>query len=99
MDTTRYGVPTRATIESLERRHDCVIEYGDHVIMAGHYYMGGYGQPNYYAAIFDYLEDGVEHDCESDMELAWLTDIEFEDKGHALKWAISKIDREEADNE
>ena len=94
MGTTRYGVPTRATIESLERRWNCVIKYDDYVIMAGHYYWGGAGKPNYFAAIYSYLEDGVEHDCESDMELSRLTEIVFEDTGHAIKWAIETIDED-----
>lgn len=92
MGTTRYGLPTRATIESLERRWNCVIEYGDFVIIAGSYYLGGTGKPARFAAIYQYIFDEAEHDEESDMEPAWITDVEFPDDGHAIKWAINKID-------
>lgn len=92
MDTTRYGLPTRTTIESLERRWGCVVEYGDFVIVAGTYYIGGAGKPSLFAAIYQYLEDDVEHDEESDMEPVLITDIQYSDAGHAIKGAIEKID-------
>ena len=95
MIATRYGVRTRETQESLEMNRYCVcaIEYGEHLIAAIA------GQPNYHAVVYTYLDDEIQHDCESDMELTWITEVEFTDAGHAIKWAISKIDREEAENE
>ena len=90
-DIAKYGVRARETQESLEMNRYCIcaIEYGEHLIAAIA------GQPGYYAAIYDYLEDGIQHDCESDMELGGISGFTFEDAGHAIKWAIQKIDTEE----
>lgn len=91
MDTTRYGLPTRTSPESLERRWETVIPYGpDEVIVAGSYWMG-YGAPGHYAAIYTYLEDQSSHGPEDDMEVTQVSGIEFEDIGHAVEWAINQI--------
>lgn len=90
MDTTRYGVQTRSTEESLGCRWEHVIKYGENVILAGHYWNGP-GCPDYFAAVYTYLDD-EKQDADDDMELEWLSGLQYEDPGHAIKAAIEYIE-------
>ena len=42
-----------------------------------------------FGAVYEYLEDG-RHDCESAIELYATSEVEFEDDGHAIAWAIQQ---------
>ena len=91
MDTTRYGLPTRTSPESLGCRWSCVVPYGpDDVIVAGEYWMG-HGCPGHFAAIYTYLDYSDHHEPDDDMEVTLISGVEFEDHGHAIEWAINKI--------
>lgn len=91
MDTTRYGLPTRTSPESIRMRWDHVIPYvPEEVIVAGEYWMG-YGRPGYYAAIYTYLDEKDSHEPDDDMEVTQISGVEFDDIGHAIEWAINQV--------
>ena len=94
MDTTRYGLPTKTTIENLEGRYNHVIPYGENeVIVAGEFWQG-YGRPGFYAAIYTYLEESDIHEPDDLMEITYsISGIEFDDAGHAIEWGIEQIKR------
>ena len=82
----KYRLPNPTTPEDLGCRWDKILNFGDKVILAGYYY-NGKGQPAYFGAVYEYLEDG-DHDCESTIGLAEVSEVEFEDDGHAMAWAM-----------
>ena len=84
----KYRLPNPTTPEDLETRWSKVLEFGDTVIMAGDFY-NGKNQPCYFAAVYEYLEDG-DHDCESTIGLKAVSEVEFYDAGHAIKWAMEQ---------
>ena len=90
--TKTYRLPNPATPEDLEMRYSCqdgkVLSFGGTVLVAG-YYWNGPGQPSYFAAVYEYLEDD-EHDCESLIGLRAVSEVEFEDDGHAIAWAMQQ---------
>lgn len=81
-----YRLPNPTTPEDLEMRFSKTLNFGETVLMAGYYYNGP-GEPSYFAAVYEYLEDG-DHDCESTIGLKEVSEVEFEDDGHAIAWAI-----------
>ena len=91
MNTTRYRVPTRTTEEILETSWHHTVKYGEYVIIAGHYWWVGAEGSNWYAGIFQYIDDNKKN-VDDDMELVELTEIEFEDPGHAYRWAFETIE-------
>lgn len=80
-----YRLPNPTTPEDLETRWSKVLNFGDKVIMAGYYYQNR--KPCYFGAVYEYLEDG-KHDCESAIGLCAASEVEFEDDGHAIAWAM-----------
>jgi len=88
----KYRLPNPATPEDLEMRYSgmdgCVLSFGDRILVAG-FYWNGPGKPSYFAATFEYLEDG-EHDCEDLIGLRAASDVEFYDDGHAIAWAMQQ---------
>ena len=58
-----YRLPNPSTPEDLEMRFSKILNFGETVLLAGYYYNGP-GKPAYFAATYEYLEDG-DHDCES----------------------------------
>lgn len=83
----KYRLPNPTTPEDLETRWSKVLTFGDKVIMAGYYYNGN-GKPSYFGVAYEFLEDG-KHDCESTIGLAAVSEVEFEDDGHAIAWAMN----------
>ena len=43
-------------------------------------------KPSYFGAVYEFLDD--DHSCEGTIGLAAVSDIEFEDDGHAIAWAM-----------
>ena len=76
------------TPEDLECRWSKVLNFGDKVLLAGYYY-NGQNKPSYFGAVYEYLEDG-RHDCESAIGLYAASEVEFEDDGHAIAWAMQQ---------
>ena len=80
-----YRLPNPSTQEDLETSWSTVLNFGDKVILAGHYY-NGKGKPSYYAAVYEFLTDDMT--CEGAIGLSAVSEIEFEDNGHAVAWAM-----------
>ena len=82
-----YRLPNPTTPEDLETRWSKVLTFGDKIIMAGYYY-SGMNKPCYFGAAYELLDDG-KHDCESAIGLKAVSEVEFEDDGHAIAWAMN----------
>ena len=85
MRTLRLPNPT--TPEDLECRWSKLLNFGDKVIIAGYYY-NGKGQPSYFGAVYEHLDDDMT--CEVTIGLAAVSEVEFEDDGHAMVWAMQQ---------
>ena len=83
-----YRLPNPSTPEDLEMRFSKILNFGETVLLAGYYYNGP-GKPAYFAATYEYLEDG-DHDCESTIGLRAVSEVEFADDGHAIAWAMQQ---------
>ena len=87
-----YRLPNPSTPEDLEMRFSGmdgkVLNFGDTVLLAGYYY-NGMNKPSWFAAAYEYLEDG-DHDCESTIGIRAVSGVEFEDDGHAIAWAMQQ---------
>ena len=82
-----YRLPNPTTPEDLECRWSKLLTFGDKVIIAGHYY-NGKGKPCYYGASYEFLTD--DHTCEGAIGLRAASEVEFEDDGHAILWAMQQ---------
>lgn len=78
-------LPNPTTPENLECRWSKILNFGDKVLLAGYYY-NGMNKPSYFGAVYEFLGD--DHSCEGTIGLAAVSDIEFEDDGHAIAWAM-----------
>ena len=47
----------------------------------------GMNKPGYYAAAYEFT--GSDHTCEGSISLKALSQVEFEDDGHAFAWAMN----------
>ncbi len=83
-----YRLPNPTTQEDLETRWSKILNFGDKVLVAG-YYWNGPGEPSYFAAAYEYLDDEEDHDSESTIGLRAVSEVEFEDDGHAMAWAMN----------
>ena len=82
-----YRLPNPTTPEDLECRWSKMLTFGDKVVIAG-YYWNGQHQPGYYGACYEFLDD--DHTCEGAIELRAVSEVEFEDDGHAIAWAMQQ---------
>ena len=83
----KYRLTNPTTQEDLEISWSKVLNFGDKVILAGYYY-NGKNEPSYFGAAYEYLDEG-KHDCESTIGLKAVSEVEFEDDGHAIAWAMN----------
>ena len=83
----KYRLPNPSTPEDLEMRNLKVLTYGDRVLVTGFYYNGP-GKPAYYAAVYEFLWDTTS--CEDPVGLRAASEVEFEDEGHAVAWAMKQ---------
>ena len=83
----KYRLPNPTTQEDLESRWTKVLNFGDKILMTGYYY-NGVDKPCYFGATYEYLSD--DRTCEGILGLAEVSEVEFEDDGHAIAWAMSK---------
>ncbi len=79
-----FHLPNPTSQEDLECRWSKVLEYGDRVLVAGHFYQ--HGGPCYYGAVYEHLDDDMS--CEGAIGLRSVSDVDFIDAGHAMEWAI-----------
>ena len=63
-----------------------VLTFGDKVVLAG-YFFNGANKPCWYSATYEFLT--ADRSCEGTVGLRAVSDIEFEDDGHAIQWAFS----------
>ena len=82
-----YRLPNPTTPEDLESRWSKVLTFGDKVLLAGYCY-NGKNKPCYFGAVYEFLGDG--HGCEDALGLAAVSEVEFEDDGHAIAWAMAR---------
>ena len=81
-----YRLPNPTTLEDLESRWSKVLTFGDKILLAGYYY-NGKGKPSYFGAAYEFLTDDTS--CEGTIGLRAASEVEFEDDGHAIAWAIA----------
>lgn len=84
----KFRLPGMATQEELECNWSKVIRFGSTIIVAGYYFMGR-GKPSYFAAIYESKKK--EFTCESVLECTWVSDVQYEDDGHAILGAIRSM--------
>lgn len=82
-----YRLPNPTTSEDLGCRWSHVLNFGDRVLLAGHYY-NGKNKPCFYAAVYEHLDDDLS--CEGAIGLRAVSEVEFTDEGHAIAWALSQ---------
>lgn len=81
-----FRLPNPTTPEDLECRWSKILNFGDKVLLAGYYY-NGMNKPSYFGAVYEFLSE--DHTCEGAIGLSAVSDIEFEDDGHAIAWAMA----------
>ncbi len=87
--TKKYRLPNPSTVEDLEMRFGKVLTFGDKVLLAGHFY-NGKNKACWFGAVYEFLDDEEDRDCESFIGLYEASEIEFEDDGHAIEWAMKQ---------
>lgn len=82
-----YRLPNPTCLEDLECHWSKTLRFGDKVVLAGHYYKGD-GKPSYYGASYEFLTEDTS--CEGALGLLAASEVEFEDEGHAIAWAMNE---------
>ena len=81
-----YRLPETTTPEDLACNWSTTLNFGNKVLLAGHYYSGR-GQNSFYGAVYEYTTD--DHTCESQIRLTAVSEELFEDNGRAIAWAMA----------
>ena len=91
LDRVLYRLPNPTTTEDLEMRFSGMdgktLIFGDKILLAGYYY-NGQNKPCYFGAAYEFLTD--DHTCEGAIRLRAVSEVEFEDDGHAIAWAMQQ---------
>ena len=82
-----YRLPEITTPEDLACSWSCTLDFGNKVLLAGHYYSGR-NKNSFYGAVYEYTTD--DHTCEGAIGLRTASEVEFEDDGHAILWAMQQ---------
>lgn len=80
-----YRLPLKSTPEDLEVDWDTVLQYGDRILLAGHWYNPD--GKSWIAAVYEFLDDNAT-DCDDFIEIREVAAERFTDNGHAIAWAI-----------
>lgn len=91
-----FRLPNPTTPENLKCRWIKTLQFGDKILMAGYYY-NGMNKPCYSRATYEFLTDDTS--CEGTIGLHSVSDVEFEDDGHAIAWAMSHAEQENPEYE
>lgn len=83
-----YRLPMQTTSEDLECQWSKVLKFGDGIIMAGYFY-NGINKPCYFGAAYKFLTSDTS--CEGAIALKAVSEVAFEDDGHAIAWAMEKL--------
>ena len=81
---TRYRLPETTTPEDLECNWRTVLNFGNHVLLAGFYFANG--KNNYFGAIFTFTT--ADHSCEGEIKLEAISTEMYPDNGSAIAWCI-----------
>ena len=81
-----YRLPNPTTSEDLECRWSKTLNFGNRVVMAGYYYQ--HKKPCYFGVVYEHLDDDLS--CEGAIGLRAVSEVEFEDDGHAIAWALAQ---------
>ena len=81
-----YRLPNPTCKEDLETRWSKVLDFGDRVLLAGYFY-NGKNRACWFGAVYEHLDDDIS--CEGVLGLREVSGVEFEDEGHAIRWALS----------
>ena len=86
-----YRLPETTTPEDLETRFytssATFLTFGSKILMAG-YFWNGPKNPCYYGAVFAFKTE--DHTCEGEIRLTAVSEVVFEDNGHAIAWGIAQ---------
>lgn len=82
---TRYRLPETTTPEELECNWRTVLNFGNHVLLAGYYYAGP-NKNSYFGAIFTFTT--ADHTCEGEIKLEKISTEMYPDNGSAIAWCI-----------
>ena len=83
----KYRIPNYTTKELIEGCGSSAIVYGDCVIIAGYY--GARAEGGYWAAVYRHIDEDLSR--EGTLEMQFASAPEFDDDGHAIEWAINRI--------
>ena len=81
-----YRLPNPTTSEDLGWSWSHILNFGDKVLLAGHYYQ--HNKPCWYGAVYERLDDDMS--CEGAIGLRAVSEVEFTDEGHAIAWALAQ---------
>ena len=81
----KYRLPNPTTQEDLECHWSKVLNFRDKVLLAGYYY-NGKNMPCYFGAVYEHIDNDLS--CEGTIGLQAVSDVAFEDDGHAIAWAM-----------
>lgn len=82
-----YRLPETTTSENLECRWSKLLTFGNKVVIAGYSY-NGKNNPCYFGATYEFLTGDTT--CEGLIGLKAASEVEFEDDGHAIVWAMQQ---------
>ena len=82
---TRYRLPETTTPEDLGYNWSTVLNFGNHVLLAGYYYAGP-NKNSYFGAIFTFTT--ADHTCEGEIRLEAISSEMYPDNGSAIAWCI-----------
>ena len=82
-----YRLQETTTPENLAESWSCTLNFGNRVLLAGYYY-NGMNKPCYFGAVYEYTT--ADHSCEGTIKIAAVSEVEFEDNGHAIAWAMQQ---------
>ena len=85
----KFRLQNPSTPEDLGMRWSMVVPFGDKVLLPIGFY-NGKGKPCWAAVVYEYLTD--DHTIEGTVGIREVSDVEFMDEGHALKWAMEHCD-------
>ena len=85
-----FRLPEITTPEELETRFftrsATFLTFGSKTLMAG-YFWNGPKNPCYYGAVYAFTSS--DHSCEGEIKLTAVSEVAFEDNGHAIAWAMA----------
>ena len=86
--TKKFRLPNHTTEEDLEMGWRHVLRFGAAVLVAG-YYCKPEGRCCF-GAVYEHIDDDMS--CEGTISIKAISDVEFEDAGHAMAWALKEAE-------